>query len=84
MGERSEDAIHPFALQLAKDMQADGVFGIIQLSLRSGGNKGRCERNDRKIKFEHKKLQRGKKSAGLTRGMPLRRNHFRAISIAGL
>src|SRR5262245_14680565 len=32
LGHRGEDAVHPFALQLAKDMDANGIAGIVGLS----------------------------------------------------
>jgi hypothetical protein len=57
LGERSEDAIHPLALQHAIDMQANGITRIVHLSLRGYGNNGRCERHDRKDQLDHENLQ---------------------------
>jgi hypothetical protein len=53
LGERGEDAIHPFALQLAIDLHADRIFWIIHLSLYRGGHKSRRKRNDRKNEIDH-------------------------------
>jgi len=57
LGERVEDAIHPFALQLAVHMHADGIAGVIHLRLHRGTNESRRKRKDRKHELDHANLQ---------------------------
>jgi hypothetical protein len=57
LGQRGEDAVHPFTFQLAKDVHADGIAGIIALSpCRSRAN-SYCKRKNHKTGFCHENLQ---------------------------
>src|SRR5665213_4495224 len=53
LGERGEDAIHPFAFQLTDNVQADRIVRIVALRPDGTGRNNRRQREDRKSRLDH-------------------------------
>lgn len=57
LGERGENAVHPFALQLAEDVQADRRIAPIGLGARGTGDQERSEQGNDDSRLVHDKLE---------------------------
>ena len=57
LGQRGENAIDPIALQIAIDVHADRIAGIVGLRPHGKSDQHRCERTDGENGLEHDNLE---------------------------